>query len=98
MARTKNIEDITLDSVGKMGRIVITGTDAIIPPIGYLIFCILPSTDFTFTTYTNSASYVEQGTLTDIELHSMGIPIYGEFISVTPASGTAIGYLTAILD
>ena len=94
MALRRYQEQAILESVGDFGRVIITGTSAITPPTGYVIKYIVPSSDIVISAYTNSADYVEQGDLTSIASHPTGVPIYGEFTSITLTSGDGIGYLS----
>ncbi len=80
-------------AIGRVGRIILTGQTELTPPAGYYIFCIIPSSDMVISSYDNRPGYVEEGDLTDITSFLTGMPIYGEFTSLTLSEGDGIGYL-----
>lgn len=83
-----------INSVGAVGSKSITGTNAVTPPTGYYFFCLQFTEDSAVTTQTNVTGSTN-ATLSDFAFTG-GTPVYGKWLSVTLASGKAIGYLARL--
>jgi hypothetical protein len=73
----------------------ITGTTAVTPDAGYVFEAIQVITPLTTTAQANAVGTVNP-TLTGLGAIPANAIIYGSFTSITPASGTAIGYMTKL--
>ena len=95
MSRSKNREDVALESVGFTGAKEITGVLAVTPPTGYYFFCIVPSSDMVVAAQGDVTGAINAD-LTAITSHLAGVPVYGKFDSITLTSGDGIGYLAKV--
>jgi len=83
--------EILETTMGNLGSKAITGTSAVTPTAGFVFTCIQAMEDSAVTTQTDSG--ITNAVLSSYTTIISGTMLYGRWSSITPASGSFVGYL-----